>query len=88
MTVSRPYTGTVHQFVGTFMSEKLPNTSLENSGYGNFGVAITNPVSEYLKHFLCKVTAMHAHFFFVAAAVQEVEEIIDLIKHRTQFFTR
>ena len=28
MTVSRPYTGTVHQF-GTFMSEKLPNTSLK-----------------------------------------------------------
>ena len=27
LTVSRPYTGTVHQF-GTFMSENLPNTSL------------------------------------------------------------
>ena len=30
LTVSRPYTGTVHQF-GTFMSEKLPNTSLKIS---------------------------------------------------------
>ena len=27
LTVSRPYTGTVHQF-GTFMSENLPNTAL------------------------------------------------------------
>ena len=28
LTVSRPSTGTDHQF-GTFMSEKLPNTSLK-----------------------------------------------------------
>ena len=28
--MSRPYTGTVHQF-GTFMSENLPNTSLQFS---------------------------------------------------------
>ena len=33
-TVSRPYTGTDHQF-GTFMSEKLPNTSLIREVFGN-----------------------------------------------------
>ena len=37
---------------------------------------------------MCKVTAIHAHIIFIATAVQEVEETIDLIKLRTQFFTR
>ena len=31
LTVSRLYTGTVHQF-GSFMSEKLPNTALTKKG--------------------------------------------------------
>ena len=31
---------------------------------------------------------MHTHIIFIAAAVHEVEEIFDIIKHRTHIFTR
>lgn len=76
---------------GTEKSPGLKNkpNKLKNSEYGKFGVGhIDSGVRMFKSHFLCKATAIHTHFFLIAAAVQEVDEIIIIIKHRTRFFYR